>query len=141
MRNGDKEKSLAASYSSALLCAVPSAMKGLTSEFGMGSGVPPSPMPPSMIIDLSWRSKTHSLTNMCQVFRLFSIGPLNILLRLHSQPIDHLILMVSIGIPYLRVGLAFRCFQRLSSPNIATRLCTWQYNRYTIGLSTPVLSY
>ena len=46
-----------------------------------------------------------------------------------------------IGIPYLEGGLAFRCFQRLSFPNIATRLCTWQYNRHTIGSSTSVLSY
>ena len=41
------KKSLAASYSSILLCIVPSAMKGLTAEFGMGSGVPPSLLPPS----------------------------------------------------------------------------------------------
>jgi hypothetical protein len=41
------KKSLAATYSSTLLCAVPSAMKGLTSEFGMGSGISPSLMPPS----------------------------------------------------------------------------------------------
>jgi hypothetical protein len=38
-----EEKSLAATYSPTLLCAVPSAMKGLTSEFGMGSGISPSP--------------------------------------------------------------------------------------------------
>ena len=30
-----------------------------------------------------------------------------------------------IGIPNLEGGLAFRCFQRLSFPNLATRLCTW----------------
>lgn len=38
-----RNKKLAATYSPTLLCAVPSAIKGLTSEFGMGSGVPPSP--------------------------------------------------------------------------------------------------
>ena len=43
-------KSLAATYSPTLLCAVPSAMKGLTSEFGMGSGISPSPLPPSKIV-------------------------------------------------------------------------------------------
>lgn len=43
-------KNLAAPYSPTLLRAVPSAMRGLTSEFGMGSGVPPSPLPPSKIV-------------------------------------------------------------------------------------------
>ena len=46
-----------------------------------------------------------------------------------------------IGNSYLEGGLAFRCFQRLSFPNIATWLCTWQYNQHTIGSSTSVLSY
>ena len=43
------KKNLAATYSPTLLCAVPSAMKGLTSEFGMGSGISPSLLPPSKI--------------------------------------------------------------------------------------------
>ncbi len=38
--------SLAATYSPTLLCVVPSARKGLTSEFGMGSGMTPSLLPP-----------------------------------------------------------------------------------------------
>ena len=42
-----RKKSLATTYSPTLLCAVPSAMKGLTSEFGMGSGISPSLLPPS----------------------------------------------------------------------------------------------
>ena len=41
-----RKKKLATTYSPTLLCAVPSAIKGLTSEFGMGSGVPPSPLSP-----------------------------------------------------------------------------------------------
>ena len=41
-----RKKNLAATYSPTLLCAVPLAMKGLTSEFGMGSGISPSLMPP-----------------------------------------------------------------------------------------------
>jgi hypothetical protein len=40
-------KNLAVTYSPTLLCAVPSAMRGLTSEFGMGSGISLSPVPPS----------------------------------------------------------------------------------------------
>jgi hypothetical protein len=42
-----QKKSLATTYSPTLLCAVPSAMKDLTSEFGMGSGVPLSLSSPS----------------------------------------------------------------------------------------------
>src|SRR5271154_1975040 len=45
------KKTLAATYSSILLCIVPSAMKGLTSEFGMGSGITPSPWPPRLNLD------------------------------------------------------------------------------------------
>lgn len=39
-------KNLAAPYSSTLLSVVPSAKKDLTSEFGMGSGITPSLLPP-----------------------------------------------------------------------------------------------
>ena len=37
-----RPQDLAASYSPTLLCVVPSAMKGLTSVFGMGTGISPS---------------------------------------------------------------------------------------------------
>lgn len=40
------KKTLATTYSSTLLCVVPSAKKGLTSEFGMGSGITPSLLSP-----------------------------------------------------------------------------------------------
>ena len=45
-------KNLAATYSPTLLSAVPSAMKGLTSEFGMGSGISSSPMPPEKMCQI-----------------------------------------------------------------------------------------
>ena len=41
-----QKKSLAATYSPILLCIVPSAKRGLTAEFGMGSGVSLSLLPP-----------------------------------------------------------------------------------------------
>ena len=41
----------------------------------------------------------------------------------------------------LEAGFPLRCFQRLSNPNLATRLCCWRNNRSTIGSSIPVLSY
>ena len=46
-----------------------------------------------------------------------------------------------VGNPYLGDGLALRCFQRLSSPNIATLRCPWQDSRHTSGSSLPALSY
>ena len=45
------------------------------------------------------------------------------------------------GIPGLEAGFPLRCFQRLSVPHIATRLCHWRDNRYTRGASVQVLSY
>ena len=45
------------------------------------------------------------------------------------------------GISNLGVGLALRCLQRLSLPNIATQQCHWHDNWCTRGSSTRVLSY
>ena len=45
------------------------------------------------------------------------------------------------GISKLEVGFPLRCFQRLSDPDVATRLCRWRDNRNTRGPSIPVLSY
>jgi hypothetical protein len=46
MQIGVGNKNLAATYSPSLLRLVPSATRGLTSEFGMGSGVALSLSPP-----------------------------------------------------------------------------------------------
>ena len=71
--------------------------------------------------------------------------------QLHTLPYFHLCpiyLVVFKGSYYLSVweilslgGFTLRCLQRLSLPDLATLLCTWQYNRYTSGPSIPVLSY
>ena len=45
------------------------------------------------------------------------------------------------GISHLEGGFTLRCLQRLSPPDLATRLWTWRSNRCTRGQSTPVLSY
>ena len=78
--------------------------------------------------------------------RPISTGPLNALLRLHSRPIHHVFFMgpysfLQDGISHLEEGFTLRCFQRLSRPDLATQLCHWCDNWYTIGLSIPVLSY
>ena len=45
------------------------------------------------------------------------------------------------GRSHLETSFPLRCFQRLSLPHLATRQCHWRDNRYTRGVSTPVLSY
>ena len=45
------------------------------------------------------------------------------------------------GIVGLEGGFTLRCLQRLSLPDLATRLCSWRNNRCTRGQSIPVLSY
>ena len=95
--------------------------------------------------------------NGCQPLRL--LGHFTILIGISGQMFERL---VSVSSTYyyastsdlstgfssrslrnliLRGGFALRCLQRLSRPNVATRLCPWQNNRYTIGSSIPVLSY
>ena len=81
-----------------------------------------------------------------QASRLISTGRLKPSRTLHLPPIDVVISNepsggLSHGIPNLGVCFALRGFQRLSLPNIATRQCPWQNNRYTRGSFAPVLSY
>ncbi len=45
------------------------------------------------------------------------------------------------GVSHLEASFPLRCFQRLSLPKVATRLCRWHDNRHTSASSTPVLSY
>ena len=42
---------------------------------------------------------------------------------------------------HLEASFPLRCFQRLSAPEVATRLCHGRDNRHTSAPSTPVLSY
>ncbi len=46
-----------------------------------------------------------------------------------------------IGKPSFEGSFPLRCIQRLSRPYVATRRCRWRDNRYTRGMSIPVLSY
>ena len=61
--------------------------------------------------DLSTLSSTRGLTNLCY------------------------------EISYLEASFTLICFQRLSFPFSAIRLCFWRNNRCTVGTSTPVLAY
>ena len=126
-----------------------SALKGLTSVFGMGTGVPPSLSSPSKYKrNNSFKTRimcTQSKLKLWLNPRLISTGQLNMLPCFHLQPINvvvfHESYFIKNGKTHLEVGFPLRCFQRLSIPYIATLRCNWRYNRYTRGRSIPVLSY
>ena len=77
-----RKKKLAATYSSRLSCLVPSAMRVLTAEFGMESGVSPSLSPPEKnfvqgichFIDLSRLLKTVLKNNVKSMDRLVLVS-------------------------------------------------------------------
>lgn len=127
--------------------------------FGMGTGVTPPPLSPGYSILLFRNLSQGSLkTTQC----ITSFFPT--LLFLFGQALDLLVSVSSMyhytytpdlstrssfwcltslrnGKSHLKVCFALRCFQRLSSPDIATQLCYWHNNWFTSGLSNPVLSY
>ena len=76
--------------------------------------------------------------------RPISSSQLHALQHFHPCPINLVVFKGSYsydGISHLEGGFTLRCLQRLSRPDLATRPCTWQCNRYTRGQSIPVLSY
>ena len=76
-----------------------------------------------------------------QADRAISKAQLHALLRFHMPPINVVVYHGSQARPGFEGGFPLRCFQRLSRPHIATRLCRWRDNRSTRGASIPVLSY
>ena len=52
-----KDKSGGDLLSQAVSCQVPSALEGLTSVFGMGTGVTPPPWPPKSVVNSGRRSE------------------------------------------------------------------------------------
>ena len=77
--------------------AVPSALKGLTSVFGMGTGVTPPPWPPKPVVKRAQpRRRRSSLKNSIASTnsivdpspRPISTGRLNTLLCVHLRPIN-----------------------------------------------------
>ena len=84
---------------------------------------------------LHFRSSPRPISNsQLHALRHFHLCPIYLVVFKGSY-------WISPGISYLKGGFTLRCLQRLSLPNLATRPCTWQYNRYTRGSSNPVLSY
>ena len=119
--------------------AVPSARTGLTSVFGMGTGVAP-PLKSPGFNAFFCLDKLYG-----QASRSISTGQLNASLRLHLQPIDLVVyqgpLALAGGRSYLGACFLLICFQQLSRPNVATQRCPWRDNWYTRGSSIQVLSY
>ena len=108
----------------------------------MGSGVAPSPWPPGRrsrsAKNVCWRMGIEEVIERDRAIRT---GQLHALLRVHTRPINVVVYHGSHGKPRFEGSFPLRCFQRLSRPDLATRLCRWRDNRSTRGPSTPVLSY
>ncbi len=141
--------------------AVPSALKGLTSGFGMGPGVSPSLWPPQRcgVVWLAWvpavSPEPHSGREACSRGcggwcvpspRPVSTGQLHPLRGFHFRPINPVVWLGALpgragGRPGLEAGFPLRCFQRLSLPDVANQPCPWRDNWHTRGPSVPVLSY
>ena len=88
----------------------------------------------------------HGTTKKVLVFqwmvkrRLISIARLKPLRAFYLRPIN-LVFSQEPMKSNLEGSFALRCFQRLSSPNVATQRCPWQNNWYTRGSCFSVLSY
>ena len=147
--------------SRAVSSQVPSALKGLTSVFGMGTGGTPSPLPP----EISFQGICSTLTTAQFLLKDFSATTLSTtclsILKSSPRPISisklapcsaytadlspgrlpGVLLSYRDGSLILKVGFTLRCLQRLSLPHFASLLCPWQNNSCTSGASIPVLSY
>ena len=142
-------------FSQAVSHQVSSALGSLTSVFEMGTGGSSPPLSPDSFIYSSLSFSPCLLNIIIYLtpflihylrlsFRSISIGQLHTLLHFHLRPIYLLVFQGSstcIRRSFLVGGFALRCFQRLSLPYLATRLCSWHCNRCTSGMSIPVLSY
>ena len=130
--------------------AVPSALGGLTSGFGMGPGVPPLPWPPtsegrSLPEGPAWRralraaqrdSRRRSQGDRRDLAlgkrraRPISAARLSASRRLHLRPITSWSTRgLTEGRTHLGTGFPLRCFQRLSQPDSATGRCRWSTTR------------
>ncbi len=128
-----------------LTTIVSSTQEGLTSVFGMGTGIAPPVLPPGNLLSKQIPNIPKANING-QAARPISTGKLNTLLCLHIQPINLVVYQGPLvrlrrGISNLGVGFPLRCLQRLSLPDITTQRCHWRDNWHIRGPSIPVLSY
>ena len=145
--------------------AVPSALAGLASGFGMGTGRFPAAI---------GHRQTHRATSGCWccvrycvvdasdsdiyclvvfvvntpvnigcvcLFWSISTSSLHTLRCVQVWPINPIVFGGPQMKPHLKTGFPLRCFQRLSLPYVANQRCPWRNNWHTRGTSVPVLSY
>lgn len=130
--------------------AVPSALGGLTSGFGMGPGVPPLPWPPTSEgrsrargaglapcpqgrtagLKTTLPRRSQGPGSGKRRARPISAARLSASRRLHLRPITSWSTRgLTEGRTHLGTGFPLRCFQRLSQPDSATGRCRWSTTR------------
>ncbi len=154
-RTGECREDPATAYSPTCRHAVPSALRGFTAEFGMGSGGAPSlrspgrrdTPPPGEVGDFGVGGGFFSCGDRVISRRGASsferLGPVSST-RCRASTSGLSTWWSSTALmarPGFEVGFPLRCLQRLSRPDLATRLRGWRHDRSTRGPSTPVLSY
>ena len=142
--------------SRAVSSQVPSALKGLTSVFGMGTGGSLSLLSPEIFKGFYTLKTAHPDFFILHSSQFIGLNLLDqVLDRLVSPSSKHYcsftgdlspdrlsgVLLLSNGTLLLEVGFTLRCLQRLSAPHFASLLCRWHDNSCTSDASTPVLSY
>ena len=135
----------AASCSPTDCSAVPSALGGLTSGFGMGPGVPPLPWPPAA----KGRSAIPGGPGGRALRAAQRDRARRILLKVAKEELGRLVPLgctprgastcglstswstrgLTEGRTHLWTGFPLRCFQRLSEPDSATGRCRWSTTR------------
>ncbi len=156
--------------SHAVARAVPSALRGLASGFGMGPGVSLSlwspklygdmvrtdapretsgaqrgPYPGNYTVDAMLCGPKPAKIGMWQVLGL--LVPVSYTCYhastsgLSTRWSSRGPYSIKDGRSHLEAGFPLRCFQRLSLPNVANQQCSWWNNWHTRGSSVPVLSY
>src|SRR5580765_3656173 len=78
---------------------------------------------PLLCLPLRKRAERLNRKVKDQAERVISTPELNTLLCLYPEPINVVVYHDPSGRSHLGIGLALRCFQRLSFPNIATQRC------------------
>src|SRR3954463_1044245 len=142
--------------SHAVARAVPSALRGLASGFGMGPGVSLSLWPPKLYGDMArtaakprgpypgnytvdaniglWQVLGLLVPVSCTCYHAYTSG-------LSTRWSSRGPYSIKDGRSHLEASFPLRCFQRLSLPNVANQQCSWRNNWHTRGSSVPVLSY
>ena len=147
--------------------AVPSALAGLASGFGMGTGRFPAAIGHRQthealfvpgcwccvrycVVDASNSDVIFVLVFVCSpipwlglvcLFWSISTSSLHTLRCFQVWPINPIVCRGPQMKPHLKTGFPLRCFQRLSLPYVANQRCSWRNNWHTRGTSVPVLSY